>query len=71
MAHVEAESDVDAWVIKKSDFETIPENDPDLWEFLTEIVADRFDSKRPTSYRTIGNYLATALQSACSHQHQA
>lgn len=61
MAHVEAESEIDAWVINKKDFYTIPENDPDLWEFLTEIVADRFDSKRPTSYRTIGNYLATEI----------
>lgn len=61
MAHVETESKVDAWVIQKSDFEAIPENDPDLWEFLTEIVADRFDSKRPTSYRTIGNYMATDI----------
>lgn len=61
MAHVEAESEIDAWVIKKSDFEDIPKNDPDLWEFLTEIVADRFDSKRPISYRTIGNYLATDI----------
>jgi tRNA A-37 threonylcarbamoyl transferase component Bud32 len=61
MAHVEAESEIDAWVIKKSEFEALPENDPELWEFLTEIVADRFDSKRPTSYRTIGNYLATDI----------
>jgi len=61
MAHVEAETDVEAWVIKKSYFEAIPENDPDLWDFLTEIVADRFDSKRPTSYRTIDHYLATDI----------
>ncbi|ACN13195.1 putative serine/threonine-specific protein kinase [Desulforapulum autotrophicum HRM2] len=61
MAHVEAESEIDAWVIKRSEFEDIPKNDPDLWEFLTEIVANRFDSKRPTSYRTIGNYLATDI----------
>ncbi len=61
MANVEAETEIEAWVIQKSDFENIPENDPDLWAFLTEIVADRFDSKRPTSYRTIGNYLATDI----------
>ncbi len=61
MAHVESESEIDAWVIQKSAFHTIPENDPDLWEFLTEIVADRFDSKRPTSYRTIGHYLITEI----------
>lgn len=61
MAHVEAETEIEAWVIKKSEFERIPESDPDLWEFLTEVVADRFDSKRPTSYRTIGHYLATDI----------
>ncbi len=61
MAHVEAETDLEVWVIKQSDFEAIPESDPDLWEFLTEIVADRFDSKRPSSHRTIGNYLATDI----------
>lgn len=61
MAHVEAETQITAWVIKKAEFERIPESDPDLWEFLTEVVADRFDSKRPTSYRTIGQYLATDI----------
>ena len=61
MANVEAETEIEAWVIKKLEFEAIPENDPGLWKFLTEIVADRFDSKRPTSYRTIGKYLATDI----------
>ena len=37
------------------------ENDPELFNFLTEIVADRFDSKRPISDRTIGRYLATDI----------
>ncbi|HCY83554.1 MAG TPA: serine/threonine protein kinase [Desulfobacteraceae bacterium] len=61
MAHVEAETEVEAWVIKKEDFNRIPESDPDLWEFLTEVVADRFDSRRPTSYRTIGHYMTTNI----------
>ena len=61
MANVEAETEIEAWVIEKSEFEAIPENDPGLWKFLTEIVADRFDSKRPTSYRTIEKYLATDI----------
>ncbi|MCP4115851.1 MAG: protein kinase [Desulfobacteraceae bacterium] len=59
--HVEAETDMELWVLKKSIFEEIPKNDPDLWEFLTEIVADRFDSKRPISDRTIGPYVATEI----------
>jgi serine/threonine protein kinase len=61
MANVEAETEIEVWVIKKAQFEAIPESNPRLWKFLTEIVADRFDSKRPTSYRTIGKYLATDI----------
>jgi len=57
-SHIEAETDMELWVLKKSLFEKIPENDPELFNFLTEIVADRFDSKRPISHRTIGGYVA-------------
>ena len=32
-----------------------------LLEFLTEIVADRFDSQRPIADRMIGKYLATDI----------
>ena len=60
-SHIEAETDMELWVLKKSLFEKIPENDPDLFNFLTEIVADRFDSKRPISDRTIGRYIATDI----------
>jgi eukaryotic-like serine/threonine-protein kinase len=60
-SHIEAETDMELWVLKKSLFEEIPQNDPDLWGFLTEIVADRFDCKRPISDRTIGRYVATDI----------
>jgi serine/threonine protein kinase len=30
-------------------------------EFITELVADRLDSRRPTAYRTIGKYVATDI----------
>ena len=59
--HVEAQTDMELWVLKKSFFEKIPENDPDLFNFLTEIVADRFDSRSPISDRTIGRYIATDI----------
>jgi len=59
--HVEAETDMDVWVIHKNQFDDISNNEPDLHEFLTEIVADRFDSKRPISDRTISKYLATNI----------
>lgn len=59
--HVEAETDVDAWVIHKERFDAIAQDDPDLLTFLTELIADRFDSRRPTSDRTIGKFIATDI----------
>ncbi|MCF6247164.1 MAG: protein kinase [Desulfobacula sp.] len=60
-SHFEAETDMELWVLKKKIFKKIPENDPLLYNFLTEIVADRFDSQRPISDRTIGRYVATDI----------
>lgn len=60
-AHVVAETDVTVWVLNKTLFEDISKKDPDLFDFLSEIVADRFDSKRPTAERTIGDYIATDI----------
>jgi eukaryotic-like serine/threonine-protein kinase len=59
--HVEAETDMDVWVLDKPRFKTISRGNPDLLQFLTEIVADRFDSKRPVAERTIGKYNATDI----------
>ena len=60
-AHVEAETDMELWVLKKKQFDSISTEDPDLVAFLTELIADRFDSKRPIADRTIGKYLATDI----------
>ena len=60
-AHVEAETDMDLWVITKEQFNEISSQDPDLLSFITELVADRLDSRRPTAYRTIGKYVATDI----------
>ena len=60
-AHVEAETDMALWVLKRTQFEDISKEDPEVLNFLTEIVADRFDSRRPTAYRTIGKYIATDI----------
>ena len=60
-AHVEAETDMELWVLKKKRFDSISTEDPDLVAFLTELIADRFDSKRPIADRTIGKYLATDI----------
>ncbi len=60
-AHVEAETDMLLWVLKKKDFDEISATDPDLLSFITEIVADRLDSRRPTAYRSIGKYVANEI----------
>jgi tRNA A-37 threonylcarbamoyl transferase component Bud32 len=60
-AHVEADTDMELWVLKKEDFDNISAAEPDLLTFLTELVADRFDSRRPIADRTIGKYLATDI----------
>ena len=60
-AHVEAETDMEVWVLNRDQFENITTKDPDILNFLTEVVVNRFDSKRPTSYRTIGKYVATDI----------
>jgi len=60
-AHVEAETEMEVWVLKKEQFDDISSGDPELLSFLTELVADRFDSKRPIADRTIGKYLATDI----------
>jgi CRP-like cAMP-binding protein len=61
LAHVEAETDMNVWVLKKKHFEDISGKDPELLNFFTELVADRFDSRRPIAYRTIGKYIATDI----------
>jgi serine/threonine protein kinase len=59
--HVDAETDLEAWAIHKPDFDRIPEQDPDLYAFLTELVADRFDRSGPIAVRRIGPYLITGI----------
>lgn len=58
-AHAEAETVMEVWALDKGLFDNISKEDPELLEFLTELVASRFDSKRPTADRIIGKYMAT------------
>ena len=60
-AHVEAETDMELWVLKKEQLDNISTEETDLVAFLTELIADRFDSKRPIADRTIGKYLTTDI----------
>ena len=59
--HVEAETDMDVWEINQSGLDDISRNNPDLLTFMTELIADRFDSNRPTADRTIGKYVAMEI----------
>lgn len=60
-AHVEAETDMLLWEMTRKQFDEFTEKDPDLLEFMTQLVADRLDSRRPTAYRTIGKYIAADI----------
>lgn len=60
-AHVEAETETEVWVLDRDRFDHISRSEPELWSFLTELVADRFDSRRPIADRTIGKYVATSI----------
>ena len=59
--HVEAETDMELWMLGRSLFDDISKENPDLLDFITEIVATRFDSRRPTADRVIGRYIATDI----------
>jgi CRP-like cAMP-binding protein len=60
-ACIEAETDVELWTIEGSALNSISAEHPELLEFLTEIVASRFDTKRPVADRAIGKYVASDI----------
>ena len=60
-AHVEAETDLELWGLTEKQFERIAEKVPDFRVFLTDIVAQRFFSRRETARREIGKYLITDI----------
>ena len=59
--HVEAETDMEVWILPRERLARIPEEDPDLHILLTELVADRFDTMRPIARMRIGKYEATDI----------
>ena len=61
MAHVEAETDVELCVLKSSMLNNISTEHPELLDFLTEIVASRFDTTRPIAERKISKYIASDI----------
>ena len=61
MAHVEAETEVELWVLNSSMLNNISTEHPELLDFLTEIVASRFDTTRPIAERKISKYIASDI----------
>ena len=61
LVHVEAETDMLVWVLEQHQFKNISEDDPEILEFLSGLVEDRFHANRPVAYRKIGRYLATEI----------
>jgi serine/threonine protein kinase len=56
-AHVDAETEVAVWKLSKDDFERVADENHDLRGFLTELVANRFDSSTLSADRRIGKYI--------------
>lgn len=60
-AHVEAETDMELWGLTQGQFERISGEFPDFRVFLTDIVSERFSSRRETARREIGKYIVTDI----------
>jgi CRP-like cAMP-binding protein len=60
-AHVEAATDLELWSIPREVFEETLRADPEVGTFLTEIVAERFASRKFTADRRIGKYVITDI----------
>jgi len=56
-ASVIAETDMELWSIEKNKFDEIIEKYPDVRSFLTELVTERFVSRKTIADRKIGKYL--------------
>lgn len=56
-AHVDADTDLEVWELKRDQFLELSELSPDLRIFLTELITRRFDSSHHTADRTVGKYV--------------
>jgi serine/threonine protein kinase len=60
-AHVVAESDMHLWAIDAELFDNLLSDFPEVSTFLTEIMAERFSTRKLTADRVIGKYLITDI----------
>ena len=58
-AHVYAETETDLLSMEGEQFETLSQEDPDLRNFLSEVIAHRLSSSKVTDERTIDKYVIT------------
>lgn len=59
--HVDAETDMDLWSLTREQFDILSQEFPDLRNFLTEIVAQRFSSSKITAKRSVGKYIINEI----------
>jgi serine/threonine protein kinase len=59
--HVDAETDMDLWSLTREQFDTLSQEFPDLRNFLTEIIVQRFASLKITARRNIGKYIINEI----------
>ena len=60
-ATVEAETDTELWRIGRDQFDDISAKYPAVRNFLTELVTERFTSRKKTAKREIGKYVVTDI----------
>jgi serine/threonine protein kinase len=60
-AHVDAETDMDLWCLEKAQFDKISQAHPELRSFLTDLIANWFETRPVTAERKIGKYLITDI----------
>ncbi len=60
-ASVKADTDMELWRIGWDQFDDISAKYPDVRNFLTELVTERFSSRKRTAKREIGKYLITDI----------
>ncbi|MGD9078854.1 MAG: protein kinase [Desulfobacterales bacterium] len=60
-AHVDAETDMHLWCLEKTQFDKISQTYPELRSFLTDLIANWFETRPLTAERKIGKYVITDI----------
>jgi CRP-like cAMP-binding protein len=60
-ANVDAQTEVKLWSIGREQFDELCKETPDVRNFLTELVTNRFYAERLTSERTVGKYVVNEV----------